>query len=72
MFFRITIEGILFERLFEADPLIKFTYSWNRLNIYKQKVYGVTNAMVRVGYQYNDCSSIIWNIQTTKLSGHDM
>ncbi|KAL7013311.1 hypothetical protein ACKWTF_015326 [Chironomus riparius] len=69
---KITIEGILFEKIFEADPLIKFTYSWNRLNIYKQKVYGVTTAMVRVGYQYSDCSSIIWDIQTTKLSGHDM
>lgn len=69
---RITIEGILFEKTFEADPLIKFTYAWNRLNIYKQKVYGVTTAMVRVGYQYTDCMSVIWNIQTTKLSGHDM
>lgn len=69
---RISIEGILFEKTFEADPSIKFTYAWNRLNIYKQKVYGVTTALVRVGYQYNDCPSIIWNIQTTKLSGHDM
>lgn len=67
---RITIEGILFEKTFEADPLIKFTYAWNRLNIYKQKVYGVTTAMVRVGYQYTDCTGVIWNIQTTKLSGH--
>lgn len=69
---KITIEGILFEKVFEADPLIKFTYSWNRLNIYKQKVYGVTTATVRVGYQYSDCTSTIWDIQTTKLSGHDM
>lgn len=69
---RISIEGILFEKTFEADPSIKFTYSWNRLNIYKQKVYGVTTAVVKVGYQYNDCQSIIWDIQTTKLSGHDV
>jgi teneurin len=69
---KISIEGILFEKIFEADPLIKFTYAWNRLNIYKQKVYGMTTAMVRVGYQYIDCGSIIWDIQTTKLSGHDM
>lgn len=69
---KITIEGILFEKVFEGDPLIKYTYSWSRNNIYRQKVYGVTNAVVRVGYQYNDCSSTIWDIQTTKLSGHDM
>ncbi|KAH8270589.1 hypothetical protein KR018_012078 [Drosophila ironensis] len=69
---RITIEGILFERVFEADPGIKFTYAWNRLNIYRQRVYGVTTAVVKVGYQYTDCTDIVWDIQTTKLSGHDM
>ncbi|KAL5290836.1 TENM2.2 family protein [Megaselia abdita] len=69
---RITIEGILFEKVFEADPGIKFTYPWNRLNIYRQRVYGVTTAVVKVGYQYTDCKDIIWDVQTTKLSGHDM
>lgn len=69
---RITIEGILFKRLFEADPVIKFTYAWNRLNVYRQRVYGVTTAMVKVGYEYTDCKDIIWDVQTTKLSGHDM
>ncbi|CAH1124665.1 unnamed protein product [Ceutorhynchus assimilis] len=69
---RITIEGILFEKVFEADPIIKFTYAWNRLNVYRQRVYGVTTAIVKVGYQYSDCKEIIWDVQTTKLSGHDM
>ncbi|KAK5644102.1 hypothetical protein RI129_007947 [Pyrocoelia pectoralis] len=69
---RITIEGILFEKIFEADPIIKFTYAWNRLNVYRQRVYGVTTAMIKVGYEYSDCKNIIWDVQTTKLSGHDM
>ncbi|XP_060530352.1 teneurin-m isoform X2 [Cylas formicarius] len=69
---RITIEGILFEKVFEADPIIKFTYAWNRLNVYRQRVYGVTNAIIKVGYEYSDCKDVIWDVQTTKLSGHDM
>ncbi|XP_073990849.1 teneurin transmembrane protein Ten-m isoform X6 [Rhodnius prolixus] len=69
---RITIEGILFEKVFEADPGIKFTYAWNRLNVYRQRVYGVTTAVVKVGYEYADCKDIMWDVQTTKLSGHDM
>jgi hypothetical protein len=69
---RITIEGILFEKTFEADPVIKFTYAWNRLNVYRQRVYGVTTAIVKVGYEYSDCKTVIWDVQTTKLSGHDM
>ncbi|XP_022179145.1 teneurin-m isoform X3 [Myzus persicae] len=69
---RITIEGILFEKTFEADPVIKYTYAWNRLNVYRQNVYGVTTALVKVGYEYTDCRSIVWDVQTTKLSGNDM
>ncbi|KFB41453.1 AGAP011034-PA-like protein [Anopheles sinensis] len=72
IYLRITIEGILFERMFEADPGIKFTYPWNRLNIYRQRVYGITTAVVKVGYQYTDCKDVVWDVQTTKLSGHDM
>ncbi|EAA03852.4 AGAP011034-PA, partial [Anopheles gambiae str. PEST] len=72
IYLRITIEGILFERVFEADPGIKFTYPWNRLNIYRQRVYGITTAVVKVGYQYTDCKDVVWDVQTTKLSGHDM
>ena len=37
---RITIEGVLFEKTFEADPNLKYTFSWKRMNIYKQRVYG--------------------------------
>jgi len=39
---------------------------------FRQRVYGVTTAVVKVGYEYWNCSSVIWNVQTTKLSGHDM
>ena len=34
----------MFEKTFEADPGIQFTYAWNRRNIYRQKVYGVATA----------------------------
>lgn len=41
---RIIIEGILFEKTFEVDNDIQYTYAWNKRNIYKQKVYGITTA----------------------------
>ena len=69
---KIAVEGILFEKTFEADPNILFTYAWNRRNVYRQKVYGLANAFIRVGYQYINCDSIIWEMQTTQLAGHDM
>ncbi len=33
---RITIEGVVNEKVFEADPNIRYTYSWDRLNEYRQ------------------------------------
>ncbi|KAK3862550.1 hypothetical protein Pcinc_031597 [Petrolisthes cinctipes] len=72
LYLRITIEGILFEKTFEADPDIKFTYAWNRLNVYRQRVYGVTWAVVKVGFAYSNCDQVIWDAQTTQVSGHDM
>lgn len=69
---RITIEGVLFEKIFEGDPNVKYTYSWNRLNVFKQRVYGIATAIVKVGYEYENCANIIWDVQSTTLSGHDM
>ena len=36
--FQITLEGSVFEKLFEADPNITYTFTWNKRNVYKQKV----------------------------------
>lgn len=41
---RIVVEGNLFGKVFEPDPNIKYTYSWNKRNVYRQKVYGLTTA----------------------------
>ena len=65
---RITIEGVLFEKTFEADPDLSFTYAWKRLNVYRQRVHGITTAVVKVGYEYSDCPHIIWSVQTKKIS----
>ncbi|CAG2169498.1 unnamed protein product, partial [Oppiella nova] len=69
---KIAVEGILFEKTFEADPTIVFTYAWNRRNIYRQKVFGLATAMVHVGYQYSSCGNTIWDVQMVQLAGHDM
>lgn len=42
------------------------------IQFYRQRVYGVTTATVKVGYEYSTCPDVLWEVQTTKLSGHDM
>lgn len=69
---KISLEGNLEEKLFEADPNIRFTYSWNRRNVYRQNVFGMATAMIHVGYEYSDCPNIIWDVQAVQVRGHDL
>ncbi|MPC77406.1 Teneurin-m [Portunus trituberculatus] len=69
---RIVLEGTLFTRVFEADPNIKFTYAWDRYNVYRQRVHGVTVALVSVGYEHASCPKIVWEHQTTRVAGNDL
>lgn len=39
---------------------------------FSQRVYGLTMATVKTGYEYLDCSGIVWDVQTTRLSGHEI
>ena len=72
VFLRISVEGSLFERTFEADPDLRYTYSWRRLNVYRQRVYGTTTAFIKVGYAYSDCPTTIWEAQTAKILGQNL
>lgn len=69
---KIAVEGNLFEKSFEADAFLRYTYAWNRRNVYRQKVFGVANAFVSVGYEYSSCPQVLWESQSVQLPGHDM
>lgn len=69
---KVSVEGMLIKKIFESDPDLKYTFSWNRRNVYKQKVYKVANVIISVGYEYIGCPSIIWVTKSTGLPGHDM
>ncbi|XP_076467550.1 teneurin-3-like isoform X4 [Babylonia areolata] len=69
---RAAVEGVVLERVFEADPNLKYTFAWNRLNAYKQKVYGIVTARVYVGYQYHGCDYIFWETRSTTVNGYDL
>ncbi|XP_008203483.1 teneurin-a isoform X4 [Nasonia vitripennis] len=68
----VEIEGSLHTKTYEADPELTHTFAWNKRNVYKQKVYGVAQARISIGYQYSSCASIIWETQTATLQGFDV
>ena len=41
---RIVVEGVVFEKDFEADVRLQYRFAWDRRNAYNQKVYGVATA----------------------------
>lgn len=72
VFVRIVIEGSVTEKMFEAEPELLYTFSWNKRNIYKQKCFGHSDTKVFVGYIYHGCSSVIWTALQAKMKGYEM
>ncbi|KAK0097057.1 hypothetical protein PV326_003445 [Microctonus aethiopoides] len=68
----VEIEGSVHTKTYEADPNLTHTFAWNKRNVYKQKVYGIAQARISVGYQHSTCPSIIWETQTATLQGFDV
>lgn len=68
----VEVEGSLHVRTFEADPDLTHTFAWNKRNVYKQKVYGVSTARISVGYQHRGCALPVWETQTAPLQGFDV
>lgn len=44
---KVSVEGNSMQKMFEADPELKYTFSWDRKNAYNQKVYGIVPARGR-------------------------
>ncbi|XP_050530422.1 teneurin-a isoform X1 [Daktulosphaira vitifoliae] len=68
----VEIEGSVYNHKLEADPNLKYTFTWDKRNVYKQKVYGIAKAKVSVGYEYINCNQIVWEVQMTVLQGFDV
>uniref|UniRef100_A0A8D8XG00 Tenascin-like protein n=1 Tax=Cacopsylla melanoneura TaxID=428564 RepID=A0A8D8XG00_9HEMI len=69
---RVEIEGSVHTKTYEADPNLTHVFTWNKRNVYKQKVYGVAQCKISIGYKHESCSSIVWETQTCTLQGFDV
>ena len=41
---KVAVEGLVYEKVFEADSGLKYKFAWDRRNAYNQKVYGIVTA----------------------------
>uniref|UniRef100_A0ABM5EWL4 Teneurin-1 isoform X2 n=1 Tax=Pogona vitticeps TaxID=103695 RepID=A0ABM5EWL4_9SAUR len=69
----VTVEGRLAQKTFPAAANLVYTFAWNKTDIYGQKVSGLAEAMVSVGYEYDTCPDLIlWEKRTAILQGFEL
>ena len=68
----VKVSGESFEKSFEADTNLSYVYEWSKRNVYNQKVYGIVQAEVSIGYEYTHCQHTIWNTVSVQLRGFDV
>uniref|UniRef100_A0A803TL62 Teneurin-2 n=1 Tax=Anolis carolinensis TaxID=28377 RepID=A0A803TL62_ANOCA len=69
----VAVEGHLFQKSFQASPNLAYTFIWDKADAYGQKVYGLSDAVVSVGYEYETCPSLIlWEKRTALLQGFEL
>ncbi|KAG2457049.1 TEN4 protein, partial [Polypterus senegalus] len=69
----VAVEGRLFRKWFPAAPDLSYYFIWDKTDVYSQKVYGLSEAFVSVGYEYESCPDLIlWEKRTAVLQGYEM
>nr|AEC47045.1 Lasso-H [synthetic construct] len=48
----VAVEGHLFQKSFQASPNLAYTFIWDKTDAYGQRVYGLSDAVVSVGFEY--------------------
>uniref|UniRef100_A0A672SDM2 Teneurin transmembrane protein 2 n=1 Tax=Sinocyclocheilus grahami TaxID=75366 RepID=A0A672SDM2_SINGR len=69
----VAVEGHLFQKWFHASPNLAYTFIWDKTDAYGQRVYGLSDAVVSVGYEYESCPSLVlWEKRTAMLQGYEL
>uniref|UniRef100_A0A6Q2XEX9 Teneurin-2 n=1 Tax=Esox lucius TaxID=8010 RepID=A0A6Q2XEX9_ESOLU len=69
----VAVEGHLFQKWFHASPNLAYSYIWDKTDAYRQRVYGLTEAVVSVGFEYETCpSQILWEKRSAVLQGYEL
>uniref|UniRef100_A0A803T8W9 Teneurin transmembrane protein 4 n=1 Tax=Anolis carolinensis TaxID=28377 RepID=A0A803T8W9_ANOCA len=69
----VAVEGRLFRKWFAAAPDLSYYFVWDKTDVYNQKVYGLSEVFVSVGYEYESCPDLIlWEKRTAVLQGYEI
>jgi hypothetical protein len=68
----VRVAGNVFKKVLEPDPDLTYTFAWDKRNIYNQKVYGIAEAEVSVGFEYEKCQHVLWTAEMVRIKGFDV
>uniref|UniRef100_A0A8B9KB38 Si:dkey-237h12.3 n=1 Tax=Astyanax mexicanus TaxID=7994 RepID=A0A8B9KB38_ASTMX len=69
----VAVEGRMFQKQFPASPRLSFTFIWDKTDAYGQRVYGLAEAVVSVGFEYESCLGVVlWEKRSAKLQGYEL
>ncbi|POI35717.1 hypothetical protein CIB84_000531, partial [Bambusicola thoracicus] len=69
----VAVVGRLFQKWFPASPNLAYTFIWDKTDAYNQRVYGLSEAVVSVGYEYESCLDLtLWEKRTAILQGYEL
>lgn len=72
VYFKVYVQGIENIKVFEADLGFKYIFFWDRINVFRQKVYGIVSVKVYVGYEYKGCDYVFWEVRSIIMIGFDL
>ncbi|CEF67291.1 Teneurin-3 [Strongyloides ratti] len=69
----ITVAGKEYSTILSVKQNLNYIFYWDKNSIYNEPIYGLTTAIISVGYQYKDCTnSIIWKKLQISVEGHPL
>ncbi|XP_077464637.1 teneurin-3 isoform X2 [Stigmatopora argus] len=69
----VAVMGRQVQKSFPAFPDLSYTFIWDKTDAYSQKVYGLAEAVVSVGYEYESCLDVVhWEKRTAVLQGYEV
>ncbi|XP_076877219.1 teneurin-3 isoform X2 [Brachyhypopomus gauderio] len=69
----VAVEGRMFQKQFPASPRLSFTFVWDKTDAYGQRVYGLAQAAVSVGFEYESCPGLVlWEKRSATLQGFEL
>uniref|UniRef100_A0A8C2H6W3 Si:dkey-237h12.3 n=1 Tax=Cyprinus carpio TaxID=7962 RepID=A0A8C2H6W3_CYPCA len=69
----VAVEGRMFQKQCPASPRLSYSFIWDKTDAYSQRVYGLAEAVVSVGFEYESCLNVIlWEKRTATLQGYEL